>query len=260
MNKDLLRSLVPGLLLIGVGLLDPDRALLYVGAAIGWIVVSQLIFRPQVQTEYRTAIQHLRRNKLADAVTAMDAVIEAEPDNPNHRQFRAELNRLTGHLDNARLDYEQMIRLKPDAAAGYTGLAEVCAQQGDFERAHEFALKALEREPKNWMALYNMGLIADRLGQSEQAVTYLENALAAGVPHSRYRLLTRLWLARNHYRQGNMEIAQQQLDLMSKQRDGLEDWQIVFESEQAAPLRHLLEADVSLAQQILENNASLKDL
>jgi Tfp pilus assembly protein PilF len=110
------------------------------------------------------------------------------------------------------------------------------------------------------MASYNAGLIADRLRQAEQAVMHLENALTAGIPHSRYRLLTRLWLARNHYRQGNIEIAQQQLDLMSNHRDGLEDWQIVLASEQAAPLRRLLEADVHLAESILEHEASLKDL
>ena len=113
------------------------------------------------------------------------------------------------------------------------------------------------RAPRRWMTAYNLGLIEDRLGQAEAAVEHLETALAIGVPHSRYRLLTRLWLARNTYRQGRTAETRQHLALMRRQVDGLRDWRVVFESEQATPLREMLEPDVSLAEQLLDTNAPL---
>ncbi|MBN1200431.1 MAG: hypothetical protein JXJ20_01120 [Anaerolineae bacterium] len=251
-------ALGPGLALLGLGLLVPDMALVFGGAGLGWMVAGQLVLRSRVRMEYQAAIRHLRRSEYTEAVAVMDKLIQAEADNPNHYRFRAELSRLVGHLDNARADYEHVIRLAPNTAGGYTGLAEVHAQSGDFQTARRYAVQALEHEPRQWLTAYNLGMIEDRLGQAAAAVEHLNMALAAGLPHSRYRLLTHLWLARNHYRQGHIETTHTQIDLLRKQARGLNDWQIVLESDQAAPLRRLLGADVRLAEQLLTDEAPLE--
>ena len=72
--------------------------------------------------------------------------------------------------------------------------------------------------------------------------------------------LVRLWLARNTYRLGHPDAAQQHIDRMREQAEGLRDWQLVFESEQAAALRGLLEEDVRLVQQLLESQTPLEML
>lgn len=250
----------PALVLSGLGVALPELATILAGAGLGWIVVAQLMLRGPSQMKYQAAIQHLHRAEFDAAVAILDEVIHAEGDQPEHYQFRAELHRLAGNPEKAIADYYHLIDLRPNSAQGYAGLAEVFAQQGDYEAAYRWAHEAQEREPHEWLHAYTLGMIADRLGQAEQAVGYLEQALEVGVPHSRYRLLTRLWLARNHYRQGQIDVAREQVDRMQRFKDGLSDWQTIFLSEQAALLRGLLEPDVRLAQRLLEGTASLDAL
>jgi Tfp pilus assembly protein PilF len=242
----------PGLALLGLGIVVPALALVFGGAGLGWIVAAQFVLRGQVRMEYQNAIRHLRQGEYDEAAAIMERLITAEPDESSHYRFRAELYRLAGTPALAMADYKRVIELSSESAQGYAGLAEVHAQQGDFEAAHRYGLVALEREPRQWLNAYNMGLIADRLGDAAHAVAYLEQVLSLGVPHSRYRLLTRLWLARNHYRQGQLDAARQQVELMRKQAPGLRDWQLILASEHAAPLRGLLEPDIELARRLLE--------
>jgi tetratricopeptide (TPR) repeat protein len=253
-------TLGPALLLLGLGLLNLHNLPFFGGAALGWLLVAQFVLGSRVRMEYQMAIRHLRHSEYARAVAIMDSLVKAEPDDPNHRRFRAELHRLTGDLRRARLDYEALISLVPAQAEGYSGLAEVCVQQGDFQAARSHAQQAVAREPRRWITAYNLGMIEDRLGEAAPAVEHLELALAAGIPHSRERLLTRLWLARNHYRQDKSDEARWQLGLMRKEADGVQAWRVVLASEQAAPLCSLLEADVALARRLLDGKASLDDL
>ncbi|NLX09090.1 MAG: tetratricopeptide repeat protein [Chloroflexi bacterium] len=247
----------PGLVLLGLGVLLPDRALFFSGAGLGWIVVAQVVLRPRVRQEYQAAIRHLRRGRLPEAIAVMDEMIAAQPDAPGHHQFRAELCRLADRLEQAVESYRQVIRLAPESAAGYLGLAEVYAQQGQYAAAREYAVQAFEYDPHDWLTAYNLGMIEDRLGAAEPAIVHLEQASQLGLPHSRYRLLTRLWLARNHYRQGQLKSAQAQLDLLRKEQSGWQDWQLILESEQAAPLRRMVQADVDLAGRLLAPDAPL---
>jgi tetratricopeptide (TPR) repeat protein len=247
----------PAVILVVMGVLVPQLALFFGGAGVGWMVAAQIVLRNRQQMEYRIAVRHLRHSEYAEAVAAMDRLILAEPQKSEHYRFRAELYRLWGKLGNARADYEHVIELEPHSEKGYTGLAETYAQQGDFEQARDYAVQALERAPRRWMTAYNLGLIEDRLGNAEAAVEHLEKALAVGRLHSRYRLLTQLWLARNTYRQGRTDKARQHLALMRQQADGVRDWRMVFESDQAAPLRELLQPDVDLAEHLLDTHAPL---
>jgi tetratricopeptide (TPR) repeat protein len=210
--------------------------------------------------EYQQAIRHLRNNEFAEAIALVDALIANEPDEPGHYRFRADLHRLSGDLPAAMADYQRVVELNPESGQGYVGLAEVHAQQDDYRTAREFALSALEREPRYWLNAYNLGLIADRLEDPAEAIEHLEQALRLGLPHSRYRLLVRLWLARNSARQGQMDTAQQHLDRLRREAAGLHEWHIIFESEQAAALRGLLEDDIRLAQQLVDGSLSLEAL
>lgn len=253
-------ALGPGLILLAIGVAWPGGVLFLAGVGAGWIVVAQFVLRSRVRMEYQAAIKHLRNSAYDEAAAVMDGLVDAEPDDLNHRRFRAEIYRLAGRLDRAIADYEGIVARDPDSPVGLAGLAETYAQSGDFETARRFARQAHERDPGQWMGAYNLGLIEDRLGLAAEAVQHLEQALRLGVPQSRYRLLTHLWLARNYHRQGQPERAIAQLNLLREQAAGLRDWQIVFESEQAAALRGLLEPDVRLAQAIIEGEDRLERL
>ncbi len=255
-RRRLALALGPGLILLGLGVLVPDMVLFFGGAGLGWMVTAQFVLRGRVRMEYQTAIRHLRQGEYDAAIAVMNELVETEPNAAEHHRFRAEIFRLAGRLPQAIVDYRRMIALDPQAATGYTGLAEVYAQQGDFEQAREYAVQALERDPRHWMTAYNLGLIADRLADARRALEALEHALAAGIPHSRYRLLAHLWLARNHRRLDQPGEATHHLDRLRREVGGLREWALVFQSEQAAPLRAMLEDDVQLAQRLIDSDES----
>jgi tetratricopeptide (TPR) repeat protein len=86
-------------------------------------------------------------------------------------------------------------------------MAEVLLQDGEYEAALPYAQKALELEPLNWIASYNLGMIEDRLQQWQSALIHLQQALDAGIPDSRHRLLAHLWAARANHALGDDEAA-----------------------------------------------------
>jgi Flp pilus assembly protein TadD len=224
------------------------------------VVAGLFLFRSRAPMEYQKAIRHLRKNEYEAAVKAMDGLIKSDSDDPNHYRFRAELLRLWGKLDRARRDYIRMTELDPNSAVGYNGLAEVSLQDGDYERAHEAAIRAAELAPEEWVALYNLGMIEDRLKQNAEAIEHLKQALELKVPDVRHRLLIHLYLARAYVRMGEMDNAVTQLAAIKKHGSGLEEWQKILENEQAATLRAVLGADVQAAQDLVDGRLALADL
>lgn len=259
----------PALVLLVLAILLPKQASMLIGGAMGWTVFALVFWRNRVRMEYQTAIRHMRRGEYQEAIRVMDTLVNAEPDSSEHRRFRANLYRLAGDWNRAEQDCEWIIERNPDSADAYMGLAEIVMQQGDYDRARGYMLAAQERDARdardtrdagNWIIAYDLGMIEDRRGDAEAAVKYLEAAFASGIPHSHYRLLARLWLARNYHPLGRGEDADKQIALLSKETKGLREWRLIFESEQGAVLRDLLADDVRLAQELLEGKATLEVL
>jgi tetratricopeptide (TPR) repeat protein len=253
--------LLPAVGLIILGLLVlPNFLLPLTGAAFGWIIAGLFLFRARGPMEYQKAIRYLRRNNYEEAVKAMDSLIKAEPDDLSHYRFRAELLRLWGKLERARRDYYRMTELDPNSAVGYNGLAEVSLQAVDYDQALEAGLRAAELAPDDWVALYNVGMIEDRLGKSSAVIEHLRQALALKVPDVRHRLLIHLYLARAYARMSDLANAGEQLEALKKHRSGLEEWQKILENEQAATLKSVLGEDVNTAQQLADGKLTLEEL
>ncbi|MFW5771769.1 MAG: tetratricopeptide repeat protein [Phototrophicaceae bacterium] len=248
-----------GAVLLGVFLL-PDRLTLMLGLAVGWVVAGALIFKPRGPMEYQQAVRHMRKNRYKEAVEVMNKLVKAEPKNPNHLRFRAELLRLWGQTGQARRDYKKMIEIAPESAVAYNGLAEVELQVGNYTEARRAALKAYELAPDEWVAVYNLGMIEDRLGESAAAVEHLNQALAAKVPDARHRLLIYLYLARAYARQGDLEAAQRAASGVKKHGGGLNEWQVILQSNQAQTLRDVLADDIETARALAYDEISVEAL
>ncbi len=238
----------------------PQYGWAFFGAALGWIIAGMFIFRTRSRVEYRQAVRFLRHSEYAEAVKVMDAVIKDDPNDLQHYRFRAEILRLWGKLDRARRDYQQMVTLDPVSAIGYNGLAEVNLQAGNYPAALEAGNKALALAPTEWVAAYNLGMIEDRLGQSQAVIEHLDRALALKVPERRHRLLINLYLARAYARLGNADHANAILGQMRQERAAVQEWQTLLESEQAATLRAVLGADVQAASDVLEGRREVMAL
>ena len=238
-------------LLIG-GLVAPQWSGLFVGAGIGWIVAGVLVFRriggPQ---NYRTAVKAMRKGEYKSAAAAMTAQIREEPDSPEHYRFRAELHRLAGALPAARKDYQSMIEIDSESAIAFNGLAEVELQAGRYEQARRAAARARELAQDEWVAAYNLGMIEDRLQNSEAAIAHLQGAIALDVPDSRHRLLLQLYLWRAHMRLSDKPAAKNALDALKREKAGLEEWQVIMSASEAEALRAVLSDDVELARRLI---------
>jgi tetratricopeptide (TPR) repeat protein len=253
-RRQILILIAPALGALILGLFVPQWFAALAVVAAGWLVVALIAGRAGVRREYQRAIKLMRKGAYDQAIAIISDLIKAEPDHADHRRFRADLYRLSGNLRKARTDYEKVVALSPESGVGYNGLAEVYLQEGNYERAFEYGLKAHALEPNHWVAAYNLGMIADRLGKWTESIDYLKRALIANVPDSRHRLLTYLWLTRAYLYSGEEQGAAEGLAALQSEKRGLREWQIIFGSEQASILRQVLSEDVALAEQLAESD------
>jgi tetratricopeptide (TPR) repeat protein len=249
-----LAVLAPAIGALMLGLLAlPQLLLPLAGAAVGWIIAGMFLFRRQIPKEYQQAIKHLRKGEYADAVKTMDGLIKDEPQNENYYRFRAEIFRVWGKLDRAKRDYLIMTEVAPESAVAFNGLAEVHMQSGEYQPALQAAEKAYQLAPGDWVAPYNLGMIEDRLGQSDRTIRHLREALNLRVPDARHRLLIHLYLARAYSRQNDFSAAQGEIEAIKKHRSGLKEWQTILKNEEAATLRAVLETDIQTAQALADD-------
>ncbi len=257
-----LAIIIPAVLAMILGsVFFPHIAGLFVGASAGWIVAGIFLFNsfgaPQ---NYKRAIKAMRKQEYDVAVEAMTELIKDEPDEPAHYRFRAELFRLWGKIKLARKDYLKMIELDDQSAVAYNGLAEVELQAKKYQKALEAANKAHELAPDEWVAVYNLGMIEDRLKQSEQVIEHLNEAIDLKIPDSRHRLLVHLYRLRAYTRLGNEAAANEAFEDMKREKLGLEEWQTIMSADEAKALRDVLEADIELIRELIDGDKTLADL
>ena len=254
--------IIPAFIAVVIGVVFvPHLSGLFLGLGFGWILFGIFVFQEyRAPTEYKQAIKYMRKREYAQAVEAMTRLIKSEPDDPNHYRFRAELFRLWGKLKKAQSDYEKMVKLDSQSAVAYNGLAEVYLQSGKFVRAHEAAQHAYTLAPDEWVTAYNLGMIEDRLGEAESVIQHLQKALELNIPDARHRVLVYLYLSRAYQRLEQEQLAQTAVDNLGKHKNGLEEWQMIMSSEDAAALRSVLQEDINTAQALIDNEGQLSEL
>lgn len=256
-----LAILLPAVIAIFIGLIvSTSVGILIMGLGVGWIIAGLMLTRSKMPIEYRDAVKLLRKNQYEQAAKIMDGVIKADPNDPNHYRFRAEIYRLWGKLKLAIRDYQKMTELTPQSPLAYNGLAEVYLQSRQYDLAQEAAHKANQLAPDDWVTYYNLGMIEDRLHQSEAAIAHLEKALALKVKDARHRLLIHLYLARAYSRLGKLAEAQAQVEAVKKHTGGLEEWETILKSDQAETLREVLGEDIEAALGLSTGEITADDL
>jgi tetratricopeptide (TPR) repeat protein len=248
-----------GALVLGFTVL-PNLLLPLAGAAVGWVAAGLFVFRSRVPMEYQNAVKLLRKSEYAEATKIMDGMIKAEPQNPNHLRFRAEIFRVWGKLDRARRDYRKMTELAADSPIAFNGLAEVSLQMGDYAEAHQSAVRASELAPSDWVALYNLGMIEDRLNRPTDVINHLEQALSLKIKDARHLLLIHFYLSRAYARLGDTDAAAKQVELIRKMSSGFDEWQTILRSEQSATLKVVLGDDLRMIGEIMEGTANVDAL
>jgi len=247
-RRSLIIRVVPALVALGFGMVLPRFFLLFLGAAVGWLIISQIWVQDRSQREYKQAIKAMRKRDYQVAIEIMNTLIHKEPQEPAHYSFRAQLHRLNDDLRRARHDYKKVIDLDSASGVGQNGLAEITLQEGNLEEARRWSEEAYQKAPQDWAALYNLGMIAERQQDDAAAQGYLQRALKQGLPDSRHRLLATVWLIKVCQRLDDQDQAETLIKILKKEKTGLQEWKTILESEEASTVRQLLEADVKLAE------------
>ncbi|MDQ7025378.1 MAG: hypothetical protein Q9P44_07440 [Anaerolineae bacterium] len=249
-----------GIIVLSI-LFYPQYLLASFGAAFGWIIAGSMIFgRRNAPIQYRNAIKAMRKGDYKTAVSAMDELIKEESDNPNHYRLRGRILRLWGKNGRARHDYEAMIKHSTHdgiKAEAYNELSELELQAKNYDKALQAAQKASDLLPDDWVAAYNLGMIQDRLGHSQDVIENLQRALDTKIKDARHRLLIYLWMLRAYSRLGETDKAQSALDSLKQEKDSLAEWQQLLEAEDAGALRTVLSDDVALAEQLIKGDVDV---
>ena len=148
-----------------------------------------------------------------------------------------------------------MSELDANSAVAFNGLAEVELQAERFEDARQAAQMAHNLAPEEWVAAYNLGMIEDRLQDSEAVIHHLKTALELKIPDSRHRLLTHLYLWRAYGRLADDAAVKTAAAALKRERDGLEEWQVIMSAKKAQALRQVLSEDIEQATQLIEQEA-----
>lgn len=251
--RDMSLILAPafGLMLLG-WLFFPEWLMPLMGASIGWLVVVAFLLRKQVPAAQRNAIRQWRRGDHSAAIRSLDELIR-HSDEDHHRLLRAQIMLSWGKPGRAERDIREVCHRQPENAAAHNLLAEARIQAGDYDSAGEAGERALALAPQDWVAAYNLGMIADRQQDAEKTIAMLRCAQGLQISAQRHRALTWLWLARAHCRLGEESVARECLQQLRAEKKAIAEWLRLLSEDAAQPLRVLVAEDVTLAQQMAQH-------
>lgn len=143
-------------------------------------------------------LHHLNNVELDEAFRALEQAREhqARLDPAWRRALDIGMATLTGDQWAAILAHKERAGLYPTQASPYNAMSDQAWYMGDWEAAIEYARRAIEMEPDNWVAHWNLVVALLDAGDVTAAWRAIEEATEALPPgHSTPRLLQILTLA-----------------------------------------------------------------
>jgi tetratricopeptide (TPR) repeat protein len=120
------------------------------------------------------------RNHLAEAVQLLDRGLEEFPLSTSLRYSRSMLYEQQGNLSLAEQDLRDILAREPDNSTALNALGYTLANRTDrYQEAAELISRALALSPEEPAILDSMGWIKYRLGEYDEALTYLRRAYRA---------------------------------------------------------------------------------
>lgn len=125
---------------------------------------------PTVTTVVESASQDPKRAARVLVATAQFKENEAKTaDKEPERQFKLR--------DEARIGYQEALKIDPSCAEAYRGLGRIYVELGDYQRAQEVLKKAIAKYPKEAVFWYELGQMHNRKRDFAQALTCLNKAV-----------------------------------------------------------------------------------
>jgi tetratricopeptide (TPR) repeat protein len=129
---------------------------------------------PDVWARYGDALEGLKKNP--EAMAAWDKAYALGDRNAYTLQGLSRLHRDAGSLEKAESALEELVNIQPDNDEACAWLAELSLKQGKLERAEEMFAQASQGAPEKIEYTQGLGEIYLRRGDAESAVELLEPA------------------------------------------------------------------------------------
>jgi tetratricopeptide (TPR) repeat protein len=166
------------------------------------------------RARHRRAQALIRLGRHREALADLDVLIAKDPNHDAPYQLRSIAHEALGERDQARADREKTVALLPKDPMVLNNRAWTLAtgpvEERDPERAVTLARRAVELSPGQQMLLNTLGVALYRTGQYAQAVSVLEQSLAA--EKGQFDAFDLFFLAMAHHRLGHVTPARDCFD------------------------------------------------
>ncbi len=158
---------VAGVFLIGKRLAGARRML---GTVLGWVAGTAVVLPLSLLTIQRNADYRSEYSIWRDTV-------EKCPENPRAHNNLGLILLEEGNLKEARPQFEEALRLKPDYGTAHSNLGVVLSQSGQYPEAIKQLELAVQIKPDDGKMQYNLGALLLEAGRPQEAVVHLQEAL-----------------------------------------------------------------------------------
>ena len=206
------------------------------------------------EAHYNYGVLLLENNEAGSAIGQFEEAVRLR-DEPEYQFGLASALLAHGDLLTARNSYDKILSRDPHAIRALLGIATVLEKSGKAADSLEYLNRAFEIEPENVYVNYNLGVIYDRLDQTEAAIVSFERVLKNNPKH----FLAQLYLGLDLKKMGRTEEALSALKKASELPDASVDGirAYAFELEESGSLD---ESEVILRRALSSHAGDLKIL
>ena len=127
----------------------------------------------------RLGLCRLALNQPEAAVAALSEALKLQPNDVKTNFTLADAYVRAKSLDKAEAIYKTLVGLNPEGATTYYGkIIQMYDEAGQYDKAIEAARKIIEINPKNELAVFNLGIMFLKLNRTDEAVQAFRDALA----------------------------------------------------------------------------------
>lgn len=135
--------------------------------------------RYEADEYYKKALDSYSKNKLADAILAMDEAIALLPTSAEYFAARGFFYLEDGQEAKAEVDFAQALKRYPYEMLAHYGRGIIAYRGSQWDAAYTHFTQAYKADPKRAETLYYLALVYHRKGENGMALHFMQQANTA---------------------------------------------------------------------------------